>query len=138
MVNREHISEGSERSLAHKRILIVDDEQALLIALKKLLQKNNIEIDIAETMNEAIAHINETDYEVVIADIRLTGILNREGLEILKYIKEHKPGTRVMLMTGYGSQEVMQRAYRLGADYYFEKPVSIRMLRDALKILEVS
>jgi DNA-binding NtrC family response regulator len=122
----------------NKRILIVDDEQALLIALKKLLQDNKVQVDTAETMQEAMSHINESNYEVVIADIRLSGILNQEGLEILRYVKENKPGTRVMLMTGYGSQDIMEHAFDLGADYYFEKPVSIRVLKDALKNIEMS
>jgi DNA-binding NtrC family response regulator len=122
----------------NKRILIIDDEQALLIALKKLLQDKRVQVDTAETMNEALSHINETSYEVIIADIRLSGILNQEGLEILRYVKEHKPGTRVMLMTGYGSQDIMEHAFDLGADYYFEKPVSIRVLKDALKSIEMS
>ena len=122
----------------NRRILIVDDEQALLIALKKLLQDSKVHVDTAETMKEALAHINESSYEVIIADIRLSGILNQEGLEILRYVKENKPGTRVMLMTGYGSPDVMEHAFDLGADYYFEKPVSIRVLKDALKSIEVS
>ncbi len=122
----------------NKRILIIDDEQALLIALKKLLQDNKVQVDTAETMDEAISHIKETSYEVIIADIRLSGILNQEGLEILRYVKAHKPGTRVMLMTGYGSPDVMEHAFDLGADYYFEKPVSIRVLKDALKSIEMS
>ena len=120
-----------------KRVLIVDDEAAILLALKKLLQSPEIEIDTVITLRDAKSLLEEHDYEVVITDLRLTGVLDEEGLEILQYIKEHKPDTKVILVTGYGNSELKKRAYALGADYYFEKPVSTEILRDALKKLGV-
>jgi two-component system response regulator (stage 0 sporulation protein F) len=62
-------------------------------------------------------------YDFVITDLRLTGMLGEEGLEILEYVKETSPSTHVILVTGYGNPQLMTRAYRLGAACYFEKPV---------------
>ena len=114
------------------RVLVVDDEQAFLLGIKKLLQTPEMVIDTAETFEDAMSLLNTHRYAAVIADIRLTGILREEGLDILKYIKERYPGTNVIMITGYGNPEVMERALMFGADYYFEKPVPLEMLKKAL------
>jgi len=120
-----------------KRVLIVDDEVAILLALKKLLQSPEVEIDTVVTLQGAKNLLQQQDYDVVITDLRLTGVLDEEGLEILRYIKEHHPHTKVILVTGYGNSELKKRAYAMGADYYFEKPVSTDVLKDALKKLGI-
>lgn len=124
--------------ISDKQILITDNEPAILFAFKKLFSGNKVKVDTAETLEEAIALINKNDYNVIIADLRLTGVLGKEGLDILRYSKELKPQAKVILITGYGSPEVMEKAFTLGAAYYFEKPVTTSKLRDALKNLGIN
>lgn len=120
-----------------QRILIVDDEAAILLAFKKLLQAKDITVDTAETMGEAENFLCKNFYDAAIVDLRLTGVTGEEGLEIIKYIKEFSAQTHVILVTGYGSPKVMEKAQALGAAFYFEKPVSGDTLRNALKSLGV-
>ena len=120
-----------------QRILIVDDEAAILLAFKKLLQTKEITVDAAETMGEAENFLCKNFYDAAIVDLRLTGVTGEEGLEIIKYIKEYSAQTHVILVTGYGSPKVMEKAQALGAAFYFEKPVSGDTLRNALKSLGV-
>lgn len=120
-----------------KRVLVVDDEKAILISYKRLLQSDNIMVDTADQMEDAEKLLKAWSYDVVIADLRLTGILGEEGLEILKYIKEHNLRTEVILVTGYGSPEIQEKARGLGAAFYFEKPVASDLLKDALHNLGV-
>ncbi|MCX5719056.1 MAG: response regulator [Nitrospirae bacterium] len=115
------------------RILVVDDEQAFLFGLKRFLNEPEMSVDTVETFEDAIDFLNKQTYDVVIADVRLTGVLQQEGLEILKIVKKYKPLTKVIIITGYGTPEVMQEAYELGVDYYFEKPVSADILLNILK-----
>jgi len=122
----------------NQRILFVDNEQALLFASKKLLSRNGVEVHTAETKGKALALIDENEYDAVISDIRLTGVFGEEGLDILRYVKEHKPQTKVILITGYGTPEIEEKAFALGADFYFEKPVSHFILKDALKNLGIN
>ena len=89
------------------RILIIDDEKAILIAFKKLLRSENIEVDTAETIDEAENLLKEHLYNVAIVDLRLTGVTGEEGLTIIKHIKEFYPRTEVILVTGYGNASVM-------------------------------
>jgi DNA-binding NtrC family response regulator len=121
----------------NQRILIVDDEKAILVAFKKLLKSPNIEVDTAETMGEADNLLKENIYQAVIVDLRLTGVHGEEGLEIIKYVKELHPQTNVILVTGFGSSAVMEKAQALGAAFYFEKPVSSEVLKNALKSLNI-
>ena len=121
----------------NQRILIVDDEKAILLAFKKLLKSPNIMVDTAETIDEAEDLLRKNIYNVVIVDLRLTGVDGEEGLEIIKYVKGLYPQTNVILVTGYGSSAVMEKAQALGAAFYFEKPVSSEIMKNALKSLNV-
>jgi DNA-binding NtrC family response regulator len=121
----------------NRRILLVDDETALLMAFKKLLQSSIIDVDTAETLDEVKFLLKNNVYDVIIADLRLTGATKEEGLEIIHLAKEYRPGTEVILVTAYGNQEIMEKTYQLGAAYYFEKPVSGNVLKEALKNLGI-
>jgi len=120
-----------------QRILIVDDEKAILLAFKKLLRSPNIDVDTAETIGETEDLLKRNIYNAAIVDLRLTGVDGEEGLKIMKHIKEFYPQTNVILVTGYGSSAVMEKAQALGAAFYFEKPVSIEILKNALKSLDI-
>ncbi len=120
-----------------QRILIVDDEKAILLAFRKLLQGPGITVDTAETIDEAESLLRENNYNVAIVDLRLTGVDGEEGLKIIKHIKEFYAQTEVILVTGYGNSIVMEKAQARGAAFYFEKPVSSEILKDALKTLNI-
>jgi len=120
-----------------KHVLVVDDEATILIAFKKLLESPELEVDIAETLEDAQELLSEKSYQAVIADLRLSGIAGEERLEIIHYVKERDPETRIILTTAYGNRDMMKRAYNMGASFYFEKPVSTNVIKDALKSVEV-
>jgi two-component system response regulator YesN len=115
-----------------KHILIVDDEPVVLLGLKKLLSTNRVRVETAETYQSAMSLFSKNKFAVIIADLRLTGVQAEEGLDILSVIKKEHPQTRFILITGYGSADVKERALAGGADYYFEKPLSAYALQEAL------
>ena len=121
----------------YRNILLVDDEVAFLHPMKKMLYGPDRHIDIAETYEEAMTFINARRYDAVIADVRLGGALSRDGLAILGHAKARDSSTKVIMMTGYGGADVINEAFRLRADHYFEKPVSFQRLADALNSLGV-
>lgn len=120
-----------------QRILVVDDQISTLVSFQRLLQGPRVIVDTADRMEVAERFLKENRYGVVVADLRLTGVLGEEGLEILRYVKEHDLGTQVILVTGYGSPDIMEKAFELGAAFYFEKPVNTELLKDALASLGV-
>lgn len=116
-----------------KRVLIVDDEVAFLVSIKKLLQSFEFEIYTAATLQEAMDLLSEHSFGAVVTDLRLSNIMGREGFEILKYIKQRSPSTIVIILTGYGGPEAKETAFTLGANIYLEKPVSPSVLRGILE-----
>jgi DNA-binding NtrC family response regulator len=111
-----------------KRILVVDDETAFLLSMKRALQAPEFFIATAESFGEAIALLDEQEFHIVITDIRLTTVMRKEGLEILQYVKGISSRTIVIILTGYGTAEIMESALSMGAHLYLEKPVSLNVL----------
>lgn len=120
------------------RILLVDDEKATLLGLGKMLSTAEIMVDTAETLEEALLLIREKPFDVIISDLRLTGIFGEEGLEIARTVKRQGLPSKVILITGYGNPEIKKKALSTGVDYYFEKPVSWTVLKGALSELGLS
>lgn len=108
-----------------KRILIVDDEPTILLTLSHALKKDGIEVMLSRKIESAEEALNRYIFDLVIADIRMSGIYGIEGLELCRYIKEKSPNTEVIIMTAYGSEDIREEAYRRGAYYYYEKPIDI-------------
>jgi DNA-binding NtrC family response regulator len=115
-----------------RHILIVDDEPVVLFGLKKCLSTKGVRIETAETYQTAIELIRKRKFAVIIADLRLTGVQGEEGLDLLSFIKKEHPQIGFILITGYGSVKVKEKALSGGADYYLEKPVSAFALQEAL------
>ncbi len=112
-----------------KKILIVDDEQSILLSLSHALRAPGVEVIACDEIEQAEEALGNAAFDLVIADIRMSGVDGIEGLELLSYVKQ-RYDTEVIIMTGYGSEEVEAEAYRRGALHYFMKPVDIASLMD--------
>lgn len=110
-----------------KKILIVDDEQSILLSLSHALKTDGVEVIACDEIEQAEEALVNTRFDLVIADIRMSGVNGIEGLELLSYIKQRFE-TEVIIMTGYGSAEIEAEAYRRRALHYFMKPIDIRSL----------
>lgn len=108
-----------------KRILIVDDEPSILLSLSHLLSNDEVVVITCSRIEEAEEALDRYTFDLAIADIRLSGVYGIEGLELLSYIKEISPVTKVIIMTAYGSEEVKESAYKRGAYHYYEKPIDM-------------
>lgn len=113
-----------------KRLLIVDDEPTILLTLSYALRSGGIDVITASRLEPAEEALSRYTFDVVIVDIRMSGILGIEGLELLSYIKRYWPKTEVIVMTAHGSNEIKKEAYGRGASFYYDKPVDIRELTE--------
>jgi DNA-binding NtrC family response regulator len=107
-----------------KKILIVDDEQSILLSLSYVLRTEGVEVIACGQIELAEEALENSYFDLVITDIRMSGVTGIDGLELLSYIKKHYM-TEVILMTGYGAEEIESEAYARGALHYFEKPIDI-------------
>jgi DNA-binding NtrC family response regulator len=111
-----------------KRILIVDDEPTILLSLSYCLKSESVEVITSSRIEAAEEALSRYFFDLVIADIRMSGMYGIEGLELLSYVKKVSPKTAVIIMTAYGSDEIREEASRRGAYYYYDKPVNIEHL----------
>jgi two-component system, response regulator RegA len=118
------------------RVLLVDDETAILFAYRRLMGKIGYLADCCETLEEAVRLIETRAYTFVIADMRLAGSDTTAGLDLLRFIRVRQPGTKVIIWTGYGTRESEAAILALGAAYYFEKPVLPSIILDILTKLQ--
>lgn len=121
-----------------KKILIVDDEAVILMALAHLLSNETTLVITSSRIEEAEEALSRYKFDLVIADIRLSGVEGIEGLELLSYIKSISPETQVIIMTAYGSDEMKNMAYERGAYHYFEKPIDMDDLIKMVEELDIS
>ena len=119
--------------MVERRLLIVDDDKAVLYAYKRLFKFAGVEVDTAKSLEKAIACMKKKNYRAVVSDLNLRGETGLEGLQVLQTVKDINRDTKIVLITAYGNLHVKERAKELGIDYYFEKPVPIDNL---IKILQ--
>ncbi len=100
------------------RVLLVDDDEGFLSMTSRALRKNGYDCDCTRDAEEAIKTVANGGYDVVIADIRMTG--NHE-LEMVADIRQRFPDLPVILITGYPSLETAIEALRLAAIDYIPK-----------------
>lgn len=104
------------------RILIVDDEELIVQAMRKYFTGLGYAVDSAYELEEAQALLGHYKYDLVIADLRLTGIGGVEGLQIVADVHQKCASTRVILLSAYGTPEIERESYQRGADAFLHKP----------------
>lgn len=107
------------------RMLVVEDELTIRLALQKYFAAEGFDVQCAAELEEAEALLVTNTYDVVIADLRLTGTHTAEGLEILRFIRRHSRGTHVVILSAHASPELQQCAKTLGAEAFFQKPAAL-------------
>ncbi|MDG5814948.1 response regulator [Chitinispirillales bacterium ANBcel5] len=115
------------------RILIVDDEEAILLAFQKLLQKQGVTVDVANSTVEAYAFIETKDYDVLIIDLRIEGTAKMQGCELVTMARTLHPLAIIIVITAYGDEDLKSHALQAGADMFLIKPVSPIALRTLLQ-----
>lgn len=111
------------------KILIVDDEQSVRYSFKKLFNTSSFRIAEASNAEEAINAFNLNKPDLVILDIEMPG---KDGIQVLKEMKEISPETPVIIITAYGTGDRVIKAMKYGAFEYIEKPFDIPRLKTVI------
>jgi signal transduction histidine kinase len=109
-------------------ILIVDDIKANIIALKKTLELHNIEVDTAESGEEALKKILKTNYCLIIMDVQMPGLDGFEVVKILSGNKRTKEIPVIFLSAISVEKKYIFKGYETGAVDYITKPVDTDLL----------
>jgi len=104
-----------------KNILIVDDEKDICITLSKILSSKGFLVKVALNSDAAINEIKKTPIDLILLDVWLEGS-KKNGLQLLKIIKNYNPNTPVILISGHANIDIAVKAIKEGAFYFIEKP----------------
>jgi DNA-binding NtrC family response regulator len=102
-----------------RRVLIVDDDGAMRQMLESLFREQGYATEVADSVDAAVARLRDTDFDVVLSDIKMPG---RSGIELVGELRKLRPETPVVLMTAFGSIDSAVEAMRAGAFDYITKP----------------
>ncbi len=117
--------------MANTRILVVDDNEDLADTLADILVVEGHEVEVAYTGESALEKIRDADFDIVLMDVRMPGM---NGVESFLEIQRMKPGTRVIIMSGYSVEQLLEQAVENGAWAVLQKPLDpaqiVKMIAD--------
>lgn len=118
--------------IENKKILIVEDEVKVATFIKKGLQTQNFEAEIAETGSEAKRFFDDGSFDLIILDI---GLPDMSGLEVCDYIREKNTKIPILMLTALGSVADKLSGFEVGTDDYMVKPFDFMELLVRVKAL---
>lgn len=113
------------------KILIVDDESAILNLMVKACQQSGHETVAVGSENEARAALDREEFDVLVVDLVLG---DGSGMDIIRYSEEKSPDAKIIMVTGHGTIETAIEAMRLGAFDYLTKPFELADLKRAVDL----
>jgi DNA-binding NtrC family response regulator len=106
-----------------KRLLFVDDEEGIRLTLPQILQRRGFEVWVAASVPEALAEINNHEFDVLLSDLNIGK--EGDGFAVVRAMREVHPNCVTILLTGYPAIDTAVQAIREQADDYFVKPAEI-------------
>ncbi len=107
------------------RILVVDDERSIRNTLKDILEYEKYEVELAEDGNKALDKVKNSEFDIVLCDIKMPGI---DGIEVLEKLTVMAPDTPVVMISGHGNIDTAVESIKKGAYDYIEKPLDLNRL----------
>lgn len=114
----------------HIRVLLVDDEEALLEFLSKLLLRQGFTVKATFSGEEALEAAKQAHYDVAVVDLKMPGI---DGVETQKRLRDIQPFLQCIVLTGHGSVESALESGQQDAFQYLLKPVDYDALVNTIQ-----
>jgi len=108
------------------KILIVDDEQIVCTMARRCFEHQGYQVVTFTDSTEALATLEKERFDVMITDLKMKDV---DGLQLLELAREKWPGTRVIMLTAFGTLDTALEAFHKQAFDYFTKPVRIDDLK---------
>ncbi len=122
----------------NQRILVVDDEPKMRRLLEIMLTQMGYSVFMAEDGEDALTFLTEQDVDLVITDLKMP---RKNGLELLRELREQNDDVAVILVTAYGTVETAVEAMKFGASDYIVRPFELEdieaTIKRALKLSQV-
>ncbi len=112
------------------KILFIDDEESILKLIGKMLKRKGFEVETAKEGNEAIKHLNENSYDLIITDYTLPDI---EFHNLLHQINLNGKKNKIILTSGYNTESLLSKNDKEQIDGFIAKPFRINQLLDLIE-----
>ncbi|HEX7670908.1 MAG TPA: response regulator [Polyangiaceae bacterium] len=112
-----------------KEVMVLDDEPIVGDRLRPLLEKAGFHVEVFTDSSTALERLKEKAFSVLVTDVKMRG---PSGMDVLRFIRENAPATRVIVITGYATIETSHEADALGAVHFVAKPFK---LKDLVKLV---
>lgn len=114
-------------------ILLIEDDEVFAHVISRAIQRRDYDVRLVHGVDEARALIPQLEFDYAILDLNLAG---RSSLELIPLLKQHRPGSPLLMLTGYASIATAVEAIKLGADNYLAKPADTDEILAALTTAE--
>jgi len=110
-------------------ILVMEDDLSVAKGLEMVLSEEGYMVNLAGTGELALEAFKQKRFDLLVADLRLPDI---DGMEVIKQVKEAKPETEVIVITGYGTTATAVEAMKLGVHDFLPKPFTEDQIKAAI------
>ena len=107
---------------AKNKILVADDEEALRTVLSSELEGEGYNVHSAADGQEAITLLQSNEFDLILLDIKMPNV---DGFEVLKFVKDKSPKTKVVMLTGFADLKNAIESKKLGAEDFISKPYDL-------------
>ncbi len=111
------------------KTLLVDDDELIRDAFSLAFMNKGCFLKVTETAEEGLRALEEESFDIIISDLKLPGI---DGLEFFRHATVSQPNTVKVLITAYGDENVVSRAFGIGVHEFIVKPFSIKQIITSL------
>ena len=113
------------------RILLVEDEPGIQLAMKGLLRREGYDLHVAGSGMEALDRLGSGAFDLLLTDLSLPDGVS--GLDLARHVKQEALGVPVILITAYGSERIAQEASDAGVLDYVPKPFNNEQVREVVR-----
>lgn len=112
-----------------RRVLVVDDEPLITRGCRRILTSAGYQVNTTLSGREGMRRALREDFDLVLTDLKMPDL---DGMELVRTMRSKRPGTAVVVITGYGSVPSAVEAARLGVSEYIEKPFTPDEITEAV------
>jgi DNA-binding NtrC family response regulator len=111
------------------KVMVLDDEPIVCKRVQPALEKLGYEVESYTNSHEAMRRIQETEYDIIVTDLKMKGI---DGMQFLQEAKKRSPRTEVIVITGFATLETAKESFHKGVFDFIAKPFKLSEIQDVV------
>lgn len=110
-----------------KKVMVLDDEAIVCERLKPALEKAGFQVETCTQSQQVVDRLSHERFDVLVTDLKMRA---PDGLDVMRFVQQHHPSTKVIIITGFATVDKATEALKSGAVDFIAKPFKISQLRD--------